>query len=238
MDIEDIQVDAIIVAGGIGKRMEADRPKQLLELNGRSILRWTLAPFLACDAIARICIVSAKESMGLVRDEVATANPAKAVTIVEGGRERQDSVRNGIASLPEESHIVCVHDAVRPFITAELLTKSIQAAAEHGAVTVVRPLKETVKEVRDGVVAGTPDRSSLWITQTPQVFKTALLREAHEKAHNEGFCGTDDCMLVERLGLPVHIIEGSDYNIKITTPADLRFAGAIAPLFENGGKAC
>jgi len=232
-----IKAHAIIVAGGIGKRMGADIPKQLLKLKGKTILEWTLTPFADAEDIQGITIVSAKESMEMIRNQAAQfLNSGKDISVVEGGAERQESVWNGIASVPEVVDIVLIHDAVRPFITTTLISECIKSASDNGAATVMRPLKETIKNVRDGIVVNTPDRSSLWITQTPQAFKVKIIREAHEKARAASFLGTDDCMLVERLGIPVHIIEGNDYNIKITTPADLNIAHAIAPLFSSGGR--
>ncbi len=236
MNTDIPQTHAVIVAGGIGKRMGADRPKQFLSLRGRTILEWTLEPFVASKEIHGITIVAERDSMDVIREQVAqVSQPWKCIDIVEGGRERQDSVRNGIASAPDNCDIIIVHDAVRPFITVELIGDCIKGAYEHKAVTVMRPVKETVKEVRDGIVVATPDRSTLWITQTPQAFRADILREAHRSAVEDGFIGTDDCMLAERLGHAVHIIEGNDYNIKITTPADLAFAEAIAQNFEKRG---
>ncbi len=167
---------------------------------------------------------------------VHTMAAGKKVNIVAGGRDRQESVWNGLAALSGNVSVVLVHDAVRPFITSGLIDSCIREAARAGAATVARPVKETVKAVESGVVIETLDRSRLWIIQTPQAFRADLLVRAHEEARRDGFLGTDDCMLVERLGYPVHIIEGDDMNFKITTPADLRIAGAVLSLFQNQGN--
>ncbi len=229
---------AIIVAGGRGTRMGAEIPKQLLLLGGKTILERTLLPFLGCEAVGCIVVTVAEEIRGTVEELFRGLDGGERVTVVRGGTERQESVWNGLSALPKGTEVVTVHDAVRPFVTARLIAGCIESAARYGAVTVARPIKETVKVVENGVVVETLDRSRLRLTQTPQAFRTGLLVRAHERAREDGFAGTDDCMLVERLGAPVHVIEGTDTNIKITTPADLLLAGAILPLFECGDNAC
>ena len=229
---------AIIVAGGRGTRMGADVPKQLLLLEGKSILERALLPFLRCDSVGSIVVTVAEEIQGAVEQIVRDLGEEGKIRVVRGGAERQESVWNGLSALPDNPEVVAVHDAVRPFITAALIAGCIEGAANFGAVTVSRRLKETVKLVENGVVVETVDRDRFRLTQTPQAFRTELLVRAHQRARAEGFTGTDDCMLVERLGFPVHVIEGSDMNIKITTPADLLLAGAILSRFEKGGDAC
>jgi len=226
---------AVIAAGGTGTRMGTDIPKQLLKLGGITILERTLMPFINCPEIGQIVIVAAESIIrdinGTVHETSAHARP---ITVVRGGRERQDSVLNGIMALDRDTGIVVIHDAVRPFITAGLVSECIHAAETFGAVSVMRRIKETVKVVKNGRVVNTPDRSQLWITQTPQAFRKELIIEAHKRARDDRFIGTDDCMLVERLGYPVHVVEGSDTNIKITTPTDLALAGALLKQFEDG----
>ncbi len=229
---------AVIVAGGRGVRMGADVPKQFLLLGGRPILARTLEPFLACAGVGEIVIAAPREHIAETERIAASLAPVKPVRVVEGGRERQESVRLGIAALAGGADIVLVHDAVRPFITVGLIESCIAKAACSGAVTVARPLKETIKTVEDGIVTGTPDRSRYWIVQTPQAFRAGLIIEAHERARADGFLGTDDCVLVERLGHTVTVIEGGDTNIKITTPADFAAAGAILSFMEHGGNRC
>lgn len=229
---------AIIVAGGRGTRMGAGIPKQLLLLDGKTILERTLLPFLACETVGSIVVTVAEDIRRDVEELVRTLGAEGKIKVVRGGTERQESVWNGLSALPEGIEAVAVHDAVRPFITSRLIAECIEAASRFGAVTVARQVKETVKVVENGVVVETLDRSRLRLIQTPQAFRTGLLVRAHERAREEGFTGTDDCMLVERLGQPVHIIEGADMNIKITTPTDLLLAGAILPLFERGDAVC
>jgi 2-C-methyl-D-erythritol 4-phosphate cytidylyltransferase len=146
--------------------------------------------------------------------------------VVAGGATRQESVWCALQAAPAECDIAIVHDAVRPFISRALIDAVVAAAADGGAAICARPIAETVKRVRDGVVDATVDRAGLWAVQTPQAFRTALLREAHEKARRDGVTGTDDAMLVERLGHPVRVVMGLAGNVKITTPEDLRRARA------------
>src|SRR5206468_10428430 len=143
---------------------------------------------------------------------------------VAGGPTRQDSVWLAMQAVPDDAEIIVVHDAVRPLITRDLIASVVRAAAEHGAAICALPIAETVKRVRNDVVEATLDRSELWAAQTPQAFRAALLREAHEKARRDGVVGTDDAMLVERLGHAVRVVRGLAENVKITTPGDLRRA--------------
>jgi 2-C-methyl-D-erythritol 4-phosphate cytidylyltransferase len=146
------------------------------------------------------------------------------VEVVAGGATRQASVRQALQAAPNDVDVVLVHDAVRPFIDRRLIDAVVAAAVTHGAAICALPLTETIKRVRDGVVETTLDRSGLWAVQTPQGFRIAVLREAHDKAQRDGVIATDDAMLVERLGQPVRVVPGLASNVKITTPADLRRA--------------
>jgi 2-C-methyl-D-erythritol 4-phosphate cytidylyltransferase len=146
------------------------------------------------------------------------------LTVVAGGRTRQDSVWLALQAVPDDAQLVVVHDAVRPLITAKLVDAVVAAAATSGAAICALPVAETVKRVRGDLVESTLDRSELWAVQTPQAFRADLLREAHEKARRDGIVGTDDAMLVERLGHPVRVVPGLPENVKITTPEDLRRA--------------
>jgi 2-C-methyl-D-erythritol 4-phosphate cytidylyltransferase len=146
------------------------------------------------------------------------------VTVVEGGPTRHESVWRALQAVPGDAAIVLVHDAVRPFIDRALIDAVVAGALEAGAAICALPVAETVKRVRDGLVETTVDRGGLWAVQTPQAFRAPLLREAHEKARRDGFVGTDDAMLVERLGHAVRVVAGRPGNVKITTPADLRRA--------------
>ncbi|MFC1490446.1 2-C-methyl-D-erythritol 4-phosphate cytidylyltransferase [Candidatus Latescibacterota bacterium] len=224
----------IIAAGGSGKRMGAAVPKQLLELDGVTIFERSLRPFLRCPEIEGIVIVAAADIFEHINEVVnSISDTGKSITVVKGGAERQDSVRNGLKAVPEEIDVVVIHDAVRPFITADLISECVQSAFDNGAVGVMRPLKETLKVISDSVVTETLDRSKLWVAQTPQAFDRKLLMEAHQNAVEKNISATDDGMLVELLGKPVHVIEGNDMNIKITTPADLKIAAAVLAMFTK-----
>ena len=233
-----MHVSVIIVAGGRGVRMGAATPKQLLPLGGIPIIQRTLAPFVRCGLIQEVIVASSADAIDPIREIADSLHSPIPVRIVPGGTDRQGSVWNALTTLSAETDIVLIHDAVRPFITGSLIGQCIEGAREHGAVTAVRPIHETVKEVRDGIVTSSPDRDALRITLTPQAFRRDIIVRAHERAMEDGFTGTDDCMLVERMGEPVHVIEGDDFNIKITTPADLAIAGAILNLFEHGANEC
>jgi 2-C-methyl-D-erythritol 4-phosphate cytidylyltransferase len=228
-----MRAGAVIVAGGTGKRMNAGIPKQLLELSGRAIIEWTLDQFVRCPAVTEIVVVSETGILDRIR-EIASRLAGKPITVVPGGTERQDSVRNGVAAVGTDCGIIAVHDAVRPFVTIEEITRCIEAATADGAAVLMRPVRETVKTVHGGFVASTIDRDTVWIAQTPQAFRRDILEEAHRRAAAEGFTGPDDAVLVERLGYPVRAVPGSDLNIKITTAADFAVAGFLLDLFRKG----
>ncbi|MGE4343194.1 MAG: 2-C-methyl-D-erythritol 4-phosphate cytidylyltransferase [Geoalkalibacter sp.] len=221
---------ALIPAAGMGRRMGASINKQYLELAGRPILAHTLALFENSPDIDRIIVISPQGEIPFCREQVVSRYGFRKVhDIVAGGAERQDSVRNGLAALPDQSgdDIVLIHDGVRPFMPAALLPEVIATAQQVGGCVVGVPVKDTVKEVSDHRVIGTPVRERLWLAQTPQAFPFSVIRRAHDRALGENFRGTDDASLVERLGLPVAMVQGSYRNIKITTPEDLTLAYAF-----------
>ena len=213
-------VAVLVPAGGIGARLGRRTPKQFLPLGGATILARTLAHFLRHPAVRAVVVAAPAEHLTRTRRLVGRSR----VEVVAGGATRQESVWNALQAAPIDAEVVLVHDAVRPFIDRRLIDAVVSAAAAHGAAICALPIAETVKRVRDGVVQATLDRSDLWSVQTPQAFRSALLREAHEKARRDGVVGTDDATLVERLGHPVRVVPGLAGNVKITTPADLRRA--------------
>jgi len=220
---------AIIPAAGSGNRMNRDVSKQYLTLAGKPILVCTLEVFEACPLVDALLVVVPSQDLESVRTDIlAPWNLKKVAGIIPGGKERQDSVRAGIEALAGDTELVIIHDAVRPFITAGLIENCIRAAEEEGAATVGVPAKDTVKEVGpDGRILRTCDRSLLWLTQTPQAFRRDIIESAHRAAVRDGFRGTDDTSLVERLGIAVRMIRGDYGNIKITTPEDLILAEAL-----------
>ncbi len=219
----------IIPAAGSGTRTGLKTPKPFILLDGEPLVLHSLRVFQRHRAVALIQPVLPRDLLGTFRRRVLQRYPLnKCLPPVAGGRERQDSVFMGLKALPEDVEIVVVHDAARPFITAAVITRVIEAAARHGAALAAVPAQDTIKmRSRRGMVVETVDRSSLWQAQTPQAFRAGILREAHSRASSDGYRGTDDASLVERLGLPVRLVEGSSRNMKVTTPGDLALARAL-----------
>lgn len=202
--------------------------KQFLPLLGKPMLAHTLAAFEAAASIDQVVLVVGEDQLDVCRTEIVDRYGFRKVRkLMPGGSERQDSVYSGLGSLGPDCDLVVVHDAARPLVTPEMLDRAVAEARRTGAVVAAVPVKDTIKLVDGGAVAETPDRSRLWAAQTPQVFRCALLLEAHRKARQDGFVGTDDAALVERLGHPVYIVEGSPENLKVTTPEDLLLAESI-----------
>src|SRR5512139_2926760 len=220
---------AIVPAAGSGNRMGRELSKQYLSLGGMPLLVHRLNAFDKCPLVDALLVVVPPPDVEAVRIEMLPRwNLKKLAGVIPGGKERQDSVRAGIEALDRETELVVIHDAVRPFITVELIENCIRAAAEEGAATVGVPVKDTVKEVgADGRVMRTCDRNRLWLTQTPQAFRRDIIENAHRAAVRDGYRGTDDTSLVERLGIAVRMIRGEYGNIKITTPEDLVIAEAL-----------
>lgn len=204
-------------------------PKQFLTLGGLPLLVHSLRVLEAADTVTAIVLAVPKAEMDYCRREIVSAYKFKKVqAVVEGGEERQDSVGLGLDAVGAEADIVLVHDAVRPFLTTDMVAGVIAAAGQHGAAIVAIPMRDTVKRVgTDGLIDETVDRKLLWSAQTPQAARRALLQEAHWKARQDGFRGTDEAQLIERLGHRVAIVEGSTENIKVTRPEDLMIAEAI-----------
>jgi 2-C-methyl-D-erythritol 4-phosphate cytidylyltransferase len=218
---------AIVPAGGLGARMGSRRPKQYLRLGPVPILVATLRALAGAHSLYRIVVAVPAAHVEATRRLLARRRVPKIGEVVAGGVDRQESVWRALQRVPEEAGSVLVHDAVRPFVTPALVER-VLAAATGGAATCGVPVRETVKRVREGAIEATIERGGLWLTQTPQAFRRALLWEAHEKARRDGFAGTDDAVLVERLGMMVAMVPGLAQNLKITTPEDLRTARAWA----------
>lgn len=217
---------AIIPAGGSGKRINSRLPKQYLPVGGSPLLVHTIEVFQRSPLIHDILLVVPPEDVRRVRSRfVAPYGFSKVSRVLGGGGERQDSVRNGLDVLGDDCDIVLIHDGVRPFVSGRLIRLIIREAAAHGAATAGVPVKETVKRVDGGgCVLETVDRRALWLAQTPQAFRRAVILEAHRRALRDRFYGTDDASLVERMGHPVRMVPATSENIKITTREDLRLA--------------
>ena len=226
---------AVIVAAGKGTRMNLDISKQLVKIRGRPVIAWTLQAFEDCGAVDEVVLVANESEMALYRKEIiGRYGFYKVKAIAAGGAERQDSVFNGLSELSAECGIVLIHDGARPFIDGRTIIESVDAAYEYGASCVAVPMKDTVKAAdKEGFVAETLDRGILWSIQTPQAFRRDIISSAFARARNEGFKGTDDAVLAERLGCKPKLVMGSYENIKITTREDLLFAEAIAAVRDK-----
>jgi len=221
-------IAVIIPAGGIGQRMGAGSPKQFLSLAGVPVLARTLRIFRQLPEIHTIIVVAPADHLEATREMLGRFLPGAAVTVVVGGVTRQESVRAGLAALPPAVELVVVHDGVRPLLAPELLRACLTAAAETGAALLAIPVKDTVKESGDGLrVTGTVARQHLWLAQTPQVARRDLLLAAFAAAERDGFAGTDEASLLERMGYEVRLVLGSERNLKITRPEDLSLAAAL-----------
>ena len=219
-------VAVVIPAGGVGRRLGGRTPKQFRRLGPTSILAATVRHFVRHPAVEVVVVAAPAEYLVRTRRALGGIRGGARIEVVTGGVERQESVWLGMQAVPERAAVIVVHDAVRPFVTRALIDGIVAAARAGGAAIPALPIAETVKRVRDGVVETTLDRSALWAVQTPQAFHAELLREAHEKARRDAFVGTDESMLVERLGHAVTVVRGLAENVKITTPEDLRRARA------------
>ena len=224
---------AVIPAAGMGIRMGISIPKQFLLIQDILILALTLMAFQESDHIDHIIVVVPKDEIKRCKQDIIEKyNITKTYKVVAGGKRRQDSVRFGLYAaqqIADDNDLVLIHDGVRPFINEGLIANLIEEAQSHKAVVVGIPAKDTVKEVdENGYVVNTLRRERLWLIQTPQVFRFKDILYAHEKAYSESWEGiTDDAMLLERLEIPVKVIMGSEDNIKITTPSDLKLAEFI-----------
>ncbi len=228
---------AIIPAGGSGRRMQENQSKQYLLLDGVPVLVHTLRIFQGSQKIDEIFLIVPEDDIEFARQSIVEKyGISKVSRILPGGRERQDSVRNGINALVSDHDIVVIHDGVRPFVSEELVHSAIIEASKEDAVTVGVPVKDTVKSVDDHAwVRETHNRGSLWLTQTPQVFKRDVIKKAYEVAYEDNYYGTDDASLVERIGINVKMIRGSYDNIKITTKDDIILAEGLIKKLKTGG---
>lgn len=251
-----MNVVAIVPAAGFGTRMapaeaarktratlgEAPPAKQFIELGGIPILVRTLRKFAAVPRISAIFVALQKDDFPHLEKRLQEENLSKPVRLVEGGGHRQESVANCMRAVPPECEIVVVHDAVRPFVEVAQIERVIDEAQAKGAAILGIPVVDTVKQVETeagqrAVIAGTIPRERIVLAQTPQAFRFALLKEAFERAEADGFFGSDEASLVERLGHPVTVVMGSDRNLKITKPADLELAEFLLTLEERAGSA-
>ena len=212
---------AVIVAAGSASRM-GGIDKVMAQLQGEPMIARTVRTFQECDAISEIVIVT-REDLIIPISNLCKDIP-KVKTVVVGGKSRQESVHLGLNALSNKVKLAAVHDGARPLITWQVIDRTVRAANTYGAAAPAIPVKDTIKIVEGRVVKNTPDRSTLFAVQTPQVFDFDLLRGALKKAQQDGSQVTDDCSAVELMGFKVKIVEGDERNIKVTTPMDLKIA--------------
>ncbi|HSH35248.1 2-C-methyl-D-erythritol 4-phosphate cytidylyltransferase [Schnuerera sp.] len=222
-------VSVVIAAAGMSNRMGSKINKQFISINNKPILAHTIEKFERCRYVDEMIVVAKEDEINYCRKEIVKRFKFNKVSkIVRGGKERQDSVYNGILALDEKTDIVLSHDGARPFVKIKNIVDGIEGAIEYGACVIGTPVKDTIKVVGDSDnITNTPKRDFIWAAQTPQCFKKEIIMEGYRKAINDNFMGTDDSSLVERLGIEVKMIMGSYENIKITTPEDLIIAESI-----------
>lgn len=217
-----MKTTAIIVAAGSGSRFNSGTPKQFLEIQGKPVIVYTLERFQAASCVDSIVLVLYEEQVS----KFDRTDFSKLTSVAAGGLTRAESVAAGLAAISDETEIVAVHDGARPLITVDEIERTISKAKETGAACLVAPVTDTIKSIRGGEIAMTLDREKLRRALTPQAFKIEVLRKAFESAVLDESV-TDECYLVEKLGHPIAIVEGSSRNIKITHPEDLVLATAF-----------
>ena len=225
------RITAILPAAGLGTRMGGETPKQFLELDGAPILLHTLRRLASCDQITEIVLATRADEIERMEERCRAEKLRQTVRVVKGGATRQESVAAALATVTDDTLLVAVHDAVRPFVTREQICRVIEEAKKCGAAILGIPAMDTVKEVKRAslpedvaLITGTIPRERVVLAQTPQVFRTPLLKEAFAKAAADGVNASDEAGLVERLGHDVHVVAGTERNIKITKPADMELA--------------
>ena len=218
---------AIILGGGSGRRMESSVNKVFLPLRGIPAIVRAIAPFTGLCAGA--VVVAAEHEMEQMQQILRRFGMSRFVkAVVPGGSERQHSVWNGLNALPEDAECVLIHDGARALVTEEVICRAMESVEAHGSGIAAIPVVDTIKRAAgDGLVLETPDRASLYAMQTPQAFRLPLILDAHRRAQEDAFLGTDDASLLEHAGMPVYLSEGDRENLKLTTPTDLKLAELI-----------
>lgn len=218
----------LIPAAGVGKRMGGDRNKLRLTLLGKPLLAWTLMAAERADLISWIGLIGQPVDFPAWEQMLSDLSLSKPITLIRGGATRQESVYKGLQALPSDAKGVLIHDGARCLATPELLNRCVQALDQYSGFIAAVPVKDTIKVV-DGQrqIEATPNRDRLWAAQTPQGFDAQKLKECHEAGRCQGWEVTDDAALYERFNLPVHIVEGEETNLKLTTPSDLAIAELI-----------
>jgi 2-C-methyl-D-erythritol 4-phosphate cytidylyltransferase len=223
-----VNVQLLVPAAGAGARLGSALPKALVDLAGEPLLVRTLRRFESVGLLANAVVVAPAAERARFEAALDKAFPGVPIRLVPGGAERQESVGLGLEALSPGTDVVVIHDAARPFISADSVRASIEAAAEHGAATVAIPAVDTILRADgEGFLESTPDRARLWACQTPQTFRVEVIRAAHAHARKERLHVTDDATLVRLAGGHVKLVMGAPLNFKVTTPADLAVAELI-----------
>ncbi|MBR6710137.1 MAG: 2-C-methyl-D-erythritol 4-phosphate cytidylyltransferase [Selenomonadaceae bacterium] len=221
-------VSVVFPAAGKGRRMGARKNKVLLEIGKVPMLVHTMRRFSKSPQVDFLVVVVGADEVADISAMLKLVSGLKPYRVVAGGSERQYSIANGLKAVPEASDVILVHDAARPFVSLKTIEGVIETARREGGAIAAVPAKNTIKFVdAEGTVVRTPARSELWEVQTPQGFRREILLRAYEQAERDGFLGTDDSGLVERLGVPVKVVESDGRNIKVTTPEDMIVAEAF-----------
>ena len=232
-----ITAAAIIPAGGIGRRMGLPQPKQFSILAGLPLIVHTIRAFHETAVVREIILVVPEEHLHFAEELVARHRLSRVRKVVAGGRLRQDSVAAGLAQVSDDCQCVLVHDGARPLIDPALIEECAERAYEFGAAMLAVPVKDTLKAVDSSLqIQGTVDREGMWQAQTPQAARLDLMRQAFAAASRDGFNGTDEASLLERIAVPVMVVEGSERNIKITRPDDLEIAEALLKEQRRGER--
>jgi 2-C-methyl-D-erythritol 4-phosphate cytidylyltransferase len=225
------KITAILPAAGLGTRMGAETPKQFLELDGSPILVHSIRKIASCELVTEIIIATRAEEVARLDEKLRSEKFRQTVRVVKGGDTRQESVAAALKQVAEGTEIVLVHDAVRPFVTREQIARVIEEARSCGAAILGIPAMDTVKEVKRtslpedvALITMTVPRERVVLAQTPQAFRTKVLKDAFAKAESDGINASDEAGIVERLGQEVHVVLGSERNMKITKPADMELA--------------
>lgn len=227
-------VSAIIVGAGQSRRMGGDTSKQFILIDGVPVIVRTLKAFEIAERIREVVIAARQEDIPQMYALIQDYEITKVKQIITGGETRQESVFRAIAQVDENADFLAIHDGARPLIRPQEIDLAVSAAVEHGAAALGVPVKDTVKQVdADGKIVDTPERSTLWAVQTPQVFSRALYLRAAEQAGEAAAQLTDDCQLIERTGAPVYLVRGAYANLKITTPEDVFAAEGILRATED-----
>jgi 2-C-methyl-D-erythritol 4-phosphate cytidylyltransferase len=225
------RIAAILPAAGLGTRMGAETPKQFLELDGVPIVILSLRRIASCELVTDLIVATRADEVAKLEERIRREKLEQPVRVVRGGDSRQETVARALDVVPNDAELVAVHDAVRPFVTREQIARVIEEARHCSAAILGIPAMDTVKEVKRAslpedvaLITATIPRERVVLAQTPQVFATKLLKEAFASAQADGVSASDEAGLIERLGHDVHVVLGSERNIKITKPADMELA--------------